>query len=82
MCECPFCTQIQSSSEHLSNVAVTAQETNGRFAGVDRVYCGVADVISNLNEGVSGDNASILCLYLFFWALRPRCDVYSSMSIG
>jgi len=46
---------------HLSNVAVTAQETNGGIAGVDRVHCGVADVVSNLNEGVSGDNASIFC---------------------
>ena len=60
MCDCPFCTQTQSSCEtnarlHLSNVAVTAQETNGGIVGVDGVSCGAADVTPNCNEGVSGD---------------------------
>ena len=63
MCDCPFCTQTHSPYEtntrlHLSNVAaaVTAEDTNGGIAGVNRVPLGVGDVLPNCNEGVSGDN--------------------------
>jgi len=76
MCGCPFCTQAQSSCNinnclHLSNVAITAQDTNGGIAGVNRVPLGVGDVLPNFNEGVSGAKTRLLLIYLYLGFTLP-----------
>ena len=70
---------MQSSCE---TNTVTNQDTNGGIVGVVRGCSGAADVIPNWNEGVSGDNTQLFVDIYIYLALRPRCDVYSSMSIG